>query len=86
MAERMVRDCGWKTAAAGNFNPAFEGDFRCCLLGFLRLFTETQPQRVELDEALGVALVVDLIGLEGDMREAVERFRRFAPDDARLPL
>ena len=33
---------------------------------------EAQAQRVQLDEAFGVALVVDLVGLEGDVGEAVE--------------
>src|SRR5579862_519251 len=45
-------------------------------------FRQAQPERVQFDEALGVALVVDLILLEGDVREAVEALRRFAPDHA----
>src|SRR5580700_3802016 len=43
---------------------------------------EPQPERIELDEALGVALVVDLVLLEGDVCEAIEALRRFAPDHA----
>ena len=42
---------------------------------------EAQTQRVELDEALGVALVVDLVFLERHVRQAVEAVRRLPPDD-----
>src|SRR5690242_5160779 len=41
---------------------------------------QAQAQRIQLDKAFGIALVIDLVGLEGDMGEAVEGFRRFAPD------
>ena len=34
-------------------------------------FCQPQAEGVQLDEAFGVALVVDLIGFEGDMSEAV---------------
>src|SRR5262249_25641558 len=48
---------------------------------------QAQAERVELDEALGVALVVGAgVLLEGDVREAVEGVRRLAPDDARRAL
>src|SRR5665213_998336 len=47
---------------------------------------QPQAQRVEPDEAGGVALVVDLIFLEGDVGEAVERARRFPPDHADMAL
>src|SRR6266404_3776247 len=41
---------------------------------------EAQAQRVEADEAFGVALVVDRILLEGDVAEAVEALRRPSAD------
>ena len=41
---------------------------------------EAEPQRVELDEAFRVALVVDLVGLESDVIEGIEAGRRLAPD------
>src|SRR5215469_11163539 len=47
---------------------------------------EPQPEGVELDEAFGVLLVVDLIGLEGDVVLAVEAVGRLAADDARGTL
>src|SRR5579871_5028512 len=47
---------------------------------------QAKAQRVQLDEAGGVALVIDLVGLEGDMGEAVEGLGRFAADDAQGPL
>src|SRR5512135_3185283 len=43
---------------------------------------QPQAQRVELDEAFGVALVVDRILLEGDVRLAVEAVGRLPADDA----
>src|ERR1700726_1009655 len=47
---------------------------------------EAQAQGVELDEAFGVALVVDGVLLEGDVGEAVEASLRFSADDARRTL
>src|ERR1700730_14559865 len=47
---------------------------------------EAQAQCVEADEAVGVALVVDLVFLEGDVGQAVEAVRRLPPDDPRQPL
>src|SRR4051812_43762829 len=48
---------------------------------------QPQPQRVELDEALGVALIVGaLIVLEGDVLHRVERARRPAADHRRIAL
>src|SRR5256714_1614134 len=41
----------------------------------------SQPKRVELDEAFGVALVVDRVGLEGREPLLVERVRRATTDD-----
>src|SRR5713101_5676930 len=43
---------------------------------------EAQAQRIQPDEALGIALVVDRVFLEGDMAEAVEAFGRLPADDA----
>jgi hypothetical protein len=43
---------------------------------------EAQAQGVQLDEALGVALVVDRVFLKGDVGEAVEAVRRLSADDA----
>ena len=43
---------------------------------------EAQGQRVELDEALGVALAVDRVLPEGDVADAVEALRRAPADDA----
>src|SRR5690242_8685944 len=54
-------------------------------LSSLRL-GETQTQRVELDEALGIALIVYDVLLERDMREDVEGFRRFTPDHPDMAL
>src|ERR1700730_18677868 len=42
---------------------------------------ETQAQRIEPDEALGVALVVDRVLLKGDVAEAVEALRRPPADN-----
>src|ERR1700732_2088886 len=47
---------------------------------------EAQAQRLQANEALGVALVVDLVLLEGDVRQAVEAVRRLPTDDPRQPL
>src|SRR5438445_3696374 len=47
---------------------------------------EAQAQRVEPDEAVGVALVVDLVFLEGDMGQAIEAVGRLPPDDPGQPL
>src|SRR5205085_6909237 len=47
---------------------------------------EAEAQRLQPDKALGVALVINLVFLEGDVREAVEAVRRLAPDDLRQPL
>src|SRR5439155_12112375 len=47
---------------------------------------EAQAQCVEPDEAVGVALVVDLVFLEGDVGQAVEAVRRLPPDNPRQPL
>src|SRR5258708_4449917 len=49
-------------------------------------FCQSQAKRIELDEALGIALVVDEVLLEGDVCEAVERLRRFAPDHPHMAL
>src|SRR5260221_14462875 len=65
------------------------GSERCCRSSvrlFARRLGEPEAQRVELDEALGVALVVDHVLLEGDMGEAVERLRRLAADDPDMAL
>src|SRR6516162_5086318 len=43
--------------------------------------SKAQAERVEPDEAVGVALVVDRVLLERDMAEAVEAFRRMPADD-----
>src|SRR5437660_3020694 len=47
---------------------------------------EAGAQCLQADKALGVALVINLVFLEGDVREAVEAVRRLAPDDLRQPL
>src|SRR5258707_8465435 len=47
---------------------------------------EAQAQRLQADETLCVALVVHLVFLEGDVRQAVEAVRRLSPDDPRQPL
>src|SRR4051812_22141062 len=47
---------------------------------------DAQSQRVQADEALGVALVVDRVLLEGREGLAVERARRLAADDLHRPL
>src|SRR5262249_42464512 len=44
-------------------------------------FSQAKPQRIQLDKAFSIALIVDLIRFEGDMSEAVERLRRFAADN-----
>src|SRR5204863_10036882 len=43
--------------------------------------SRSQPERVELDEAFGVALVVDRVGLEGREPLLVERVRRATTDN-----
>src|ERR1700730_14270577 len=40
---------------------------------------KAEAQGVQFDEALGVALVVDHVLLEGDVGEAVEALRRLSP-------
>src|ERR1700693_3347122 len=50
---------------------------------FPQRFRQAQAECAQLDEAFGVALIVDLVFLEGDMGEAVEALGRFAPDDPR---
>src|SRR5262249_18497084 len=48
---------------------------------------QAQPQRVQLDEALGVALVVGaLIFFEGHMLHGVERLRRLAANNGSVAL
>src|SRR5687768_4641331 len=47
---------------------------------------QTQAQRVELDEAGGVALVVDLVFLEGHVRQAIEALRALAADHDAIAL
>src|SRR5579885_1127320 len=63
----------------------FPGERARCALSATPL-QQPQAQRVQLDEALGVALVVDFVLLEGDMGEAVEGLRRLAADDAHAAL
>src|SRR6185437_15539647 len=53
---------------------------------FPQRLRQPQAQRVELDETSRVPLIVDLVFLEGDVREAIEALRRFAPDDPRRTL
>src|ERR1051326_4203323 len=56
------------------------------LLALVAAGGEAKAQRLQADKALGVALVVNLVFLEGDVREAVEAVRRLPSDDARQPL
>src|SRR6478672_13649296 len=56
------------------------------LLALVAAGGEAEAQRLQADKALGVALVVDLVFLEGDVRQAVEAVRRLPSADARQPL
>src|SRR3546814_9960175 len=47
---------------------------------------EAQAQRVQLDESIGVALVIDGVFLEGHMLHRVERVGRLAAFDADVAL
>ena len=47
---------------------------------------KAQAERIEFDEAFGVALVVDGVLLEGDVGEAVEALGRFSADHPRRAL
>src|SRR5205085_9900158 len=55
-------------------------------LSLIPLRREAEAQCLQPDKALGVALVVNLVFLEGDVREAVEAVRRLSPDDRRRTL
>src|ERR1051326_4872521 len=68
-------------------SPAFIAAGTAAVLLFLGAGGgEAEAQCLQPDKALGVALVVNLVFLEGDVREAVEAVRRLSPDDARQPL
>src|SRR5947208_2724196 len=68
----------------GRHLPRFAGEEP--LLALVAAGGEAQAQCLQADKALGVALVINLVFLEGDVREAVEAVRRLAPDDLRQPL
>src|SRR5947207_11839969 len=55
-------------------------------LSLIPLRGEAEAQCLQADKALGVALVVNLVFLEGDVRQAVEAVRRLPPDDRRRAL
>src|SRR5947208_9468026 len=68
----------------GRHLPRFAGEEP--LLALVAAGGEAQAQCLQADKALGVALVVNLVFLEGDVREAVEAVRRLSPDDLCGPL
>src|SRR5262249_11537527 len=47
---------------------------------------QSETKRIELDEAVGVRLVVDRVFLERDVALAVERIRARAPDHNHIAL
>src|SRR5205814_8123907 len=55
-------------------------------LSLIPLRGEAEAQCLQPDKALSVALVVNLVFLEGDVRQAVEAVRRLPPDDRRRTL
>src|SRR5438128_6306046 len=74
-------------SGADRWVPAFAGTrAKIALPALVPSRGEAQAQCVEADEAVGVALVVDLVFLEGDVGQAVEAVGRLPPDDPRQPL
>src|SRR5438552_4189510 len=51
----------------------------------LRFASQSQPQRVQLDESFRVTLVVNCVGFERRNALVVERIRRAATDDDNVP-
>src|SRR5205809_1805542 len=81
---RRINGSG-KVRTAG-LRPACRQDAGAPLLFLVPSRGEAQAQCVEADEAVGVALVVDLVFLEGDVGKAIEAVGRLPSDDPRQPL